>query len=40
MSKIRRANGIMEYALTFSIEQTEMVNYLHSYWNMTSPKMG
>lgn len=34
MSKIKRANGITEYALTFSIQQTETISYLHSYWNI------
>lgn len=34
MVKLKRANGVMEYALSFSVEQTETENILHSYWNI------
>ncbi|MFC5682491.1 T9SS type A sorting domain-containing protein [Flavobacterium sp. MAHUQ-51] len=32
--KIKRANGFVEYALNFSIQQLETENVLHSYWNI------
>ena len=32
--EIKRANGLIEYALNFSIEQQSAENRLHSYWNI------
>ncbi|MFP9097938.1 T9SS type A sorting domain-containing protein [Flavobacterium sp. RHBU_24] len=40
MVKLKRANGITEYALTFSVEQTETSNLLHSYWNIAQYPVG
>lgn len=34
MVKLKRANGTVEYALSFSVAQTETQNILHSYWNI------
>ncbi|OIQ20173.1 MAG: hypothetical protein BM557_05755 [Flavobacterium sp. MedPE-SWcel] len=34
MVKLKRANGVIEYALSFSIEETSSQNILHSYWNI------
>ncbi|AXG75192.1 DUF4114 domain-containing protein [Flavobacterium arcticum] len=34
MVKLKRANGIIEYALSFSIEENASQNILHSYWNI------
>ncbi|WP_158728907.1 MULTISPECIES: DUF4114 domain-containing protein [unclassified Flavobacterium] len=34
MSKIKRANGLIEYALNFSIQDTGTDKKLHSYWNI------
>jgi hypothetical protein len=32
--KIKRANGLIEYALNFSVQQLGTENRLHSYWNI------
>ena len=32
--KIKRANGLIEYALNFSVQQLATENMLHSYWNI------
>ena len=32
--KIKRANGLIEYALNFSVQQLGSENVLHSYWNI------
>lgn len=34
MVKLKRANGITEYALSFSVTETAVENILHSYWNI------
>ena len=34
MAKIKRANGSLEYALNFSVQQVASENKLHSYWNI------
>ncbi|WP_367773181.1 ice-binding family protein [Flavobacterium sp. WC2421] len=34
MAKLKRANGEMEYALNFSIQDLGAENKLHSYWNI------
>lgn len=34
MIKIERANGLVEYALNFSVQQSGSKNILHSYWNI------
>lgn len=34
MAKIKRANGSLEYALNFSVQQLAAENKLHSYWNI------
>lgn len=32
--KIKRSNGLIEYALNFSVQRLETENMLHSYWNI------
>ena len=32
--ELKRANGLIEYALNFSVQQLETENKLHSYWNI------
>jgi hypothetical protein len=34
MVKLKRANGLIEYALNFSMQQLASENKLHSYWNL------
>jgi len=38
--KIKRANGLLEYALNFSVQQLENENRLHSYWNIDQYPVG
>ncbi|CAL2089353.1 conserved protein of unknown function precursor containing a T9SS type A C-terminal secretion signal [Tenacibaculum sp. 190524A02b] len=33
-SKIKRANGLIEYTLGFSVKEAQEANELHSYWNI------
>ncbi|WP_298155945.1 DUF4114 domain-containing protein [Flavobacterium sp.] len=40
MVKIKRANGAIEYALNFSIQQSDTENTLHSYWNIAQYPSG
>ncbi|WP_116788660.1 DUF4114 domain-containing protein [Flavobacterium psychrotrophum] len=40
MVKLRRASGVTEYALTFSVEQTQTTNLLRSYWNIAQYPAG
>lgn len=34
MAKIKRANGAIEFALNFSVQELDAQNKLHSYWNI------
>jgi Domain of unknown function (DUF4114)/Secretion system C-terminal sorting domain len=34
MAKLKRANGDIEYALSFSIQELSTINKIHSYWNI------
>ncbi|MFL9844623.1 DUF4114 domain-containing protein [Flavobacterium rhizosphaerae] len=34
LAKLKRANGLIEYALSFSVSQQATQNILHSYWNI------
>lgn len=40
MVKIKRANGAIEYALNFSVQQLASENKLHSYWNINQYPSG
>ncbi|NHN26611.1 DUF4114 domain-containing protein [Flavobacterium jejuense] len=40
LSKIRRANGEVEFALHFSIEELATENKMHSYWNIGQYPIG
>jgi hypothetical protein len=40
MAKIKRANGLIEYALNFSIQELGTENKLHSYWNIDQYPVG
>lgn len=40
LSKLRRANGEIEYALHFSIEELATENKMHSYWNIGQYPIG
>ena len=40
MAKIKRANGSLEYALNFSVQQLASENKLHSYWNINQYPAG
>lgn len=40
MVKIKRANGAIEYALNFSVQQLTSENKLHSYWNINQYPSG
>ena len=40
MVKLKRANGLIEYALNFSMQQLPTENKLHSYWNLTQYPAG
>jgi hypothetical protein len=38
--ELKRANGLTEYALNFSIQQLATANILHSYWNIEQYPLG
>nr|WP_315254856.1 DUF4114 domain-containing protein [uncultured Flavobacterium sp.] len=40
MAKLKRANGLTEYALNFSIQELGTENKLHSYWNIDQYPVG
>jgi hypothetical protein len=40
MAKIKRANGAIEFALNFSVQQLTNENKLHSYWNINQYPSG
>lgn len=40
MVKLKRANGLVEYALNFSMQQLPTENKLHSYWNLAQYPSG
>jgi hypothetical protein len=40
MAKIKRANGAIEFALNFSVQQLNDQNKLHSYWNINQYPSG
>lgn len=40
MAKIKRADGSLEYALNFSVQQEASENKLHSYWNINQYPTG
>ncbi len=40
MVKIKRANGAIEFAVQFSVQQLSDENKLHSYWNLTQYPSG